>query len=64
MVVIGWSITVVIGFFYKCFTLISCKATLIINKLKEVDELAMQNRSGRKYGLLNYSVYVISLDVS
>ncbi|ASY54881.1 hypothetical protein N506_1p20 (plasmid) [Lactobacillus gasseri DSM 14869] len=23
MVVIGWSITVVIGFFYKCFTLIS-----------------------------------------
>ncbi|MCG0776804.1 MFS transporter [Lactiplantibacillus plantarum] len=61
MVVIGWSITVVIGFFYKCFTLISCKATLIINKLKEVDELAMQNRSGRKYGLLNYSVYVISL---
>lgn len=36
MVVIGWSITVVIGFFYKCFTLISCKATLIINKLKEV----------------------------
>lgn len=61
MVVIGWPITVVIGFFYKCFTLISCKATLIINKLKEVDELAMQNRSGRKYGLLNYSVYVISL---
>ncbi|CDI42961.1 Protein of unknown function [Lactobacillus helveticus CIRM-BIA 101] len=23
MVVIGWPITVVIGFFYKCFTLIS-----------------------------------------